>query len=209
MDKKYMTKYDEWAEKDGVQKYRGFFYPKCSVCEDEYVRIRFYRQHQIYVCDKCKRVIQKLRFERHNDPDVRSRIEKRFDRAVEKLRKQGCGSDWDKAIEVARTKIEEYGSVPEAMMAIALLHYHYKIIPQQKVGQYTVDFAIPKEQIVVEVDGSLYHKNYTKEADRDSRVIMMLGVGWDVMHVPAEAVEKDIYNAIDFYVKRQKRTVIG
>ena len=205
----YKSKYDEWAEADGVQKYRGFFYPKCSVCEDEYVRIRFYRPHQIYVCDKCKTIIKKLRFEKHNEPDVREKIEKRFDTAVEKLRKQGCNRSWDKAIEVARTRIEKYGSVPEAMMAIALIHYRYKIIPQQKVGQYIVDFAIPKEQIVVEVDGKPYHKDYSKEADRDEKIMLMLGVGWDVMHVPAEAVEKDINHAVDFYVKRQKRTVIG
>lgn len=202
-------KHKQWAIEDGVRMdNRGNYYPKCYCCGDE-MRSTMYKRHHTYICSRCRTIIYKLRKENQMGEDERTKIERRFDRAVEKLRKQNCGSGWDKAIEVAKTRIEKYGSVPETMMAIALIHYRYKIIPQQKIGQYTVDFAIPKEQIVVEVDGSLYHKNYTKEADRDSRILLMLGVGWDIMHVPAEAIEKDIRDAIDFYVKKQKRTVIG
>lgn len=202
-------KHLKWAEEDGVRIDEHLnCYPKCVCCGDE-MRTTLYKRHHTYICQKCRSIIYKLRKENQMDEDQRNKYEKRFDKAIEKLRKQGCNSGWDKAIEVARTRIEKYGSVPEAMMAIALIHYKYKIIPQQKVGQYAVDFAIPKQQIVVEVDGSIYHNNFTEEADRDSRIIMMLGVGWDVMHVPAEAIEKDIRHAVSFYVKRQKRTVIG
>lgn len=84
-----------------------------------------------------------------------------------------------------------YGSIPEAMVAIELLRLGYRIIPQQKVKKYKVDFAIPKEKIVIEVDGYVYHKDSYK-GDREAIIQLALGLDWKIIHIPAELIAEDI-----------------
>lgn len=77
------------------------------------------------------------------------------------------------------------------MVAIELIKNGYSIIPQQKIGKYKVDFLIPKEKIVVEVDGELYHKNDFKK-NREAEIQIILGFDWKIIHIPAEKIRKDI-----------------
>ena len=77
------------------------------------------------------------------------------------------------------------------MVAIELIRIGYSIIPQQKIKKYKVDFAIPKEKIVIEVDGSIYHKDVYK-GYREAIIQLSLGLDWKIIHVPAEYISKDI-----------------
>ena len=99
--------------------------------------------------------------------------------------------DYTRAISIATKASEKYGSVPEVMVAIELIRIGYSIIPQQKIKKYKVDFAIPKEKIVIEVDGSIYHKDVYK-GDREAIIQLSLGLDWKIIHVPAEYISKDI-----------------
>lgn len=199
----YTSKYIQQAKKDGIRVEGAWTFPPCSICGDE-VRIRYYRPNQIYVCSKCKSIIYKLRKKQRVDDSEHDKHEKRFAEAVERLKKQDCcGGLWDKAIDAASTKIGYYDSVPEVMMAIALLKNKYKIIPQRKIGRYTVDFVIPYERAIVEVDGSIYHKDYKKMIARDNELKKSLGDNWVVIHVPAENIVDDVRRAIKVNVKKQ------
>ena len=196
-----------WAKEDGIEIVNGRFMLTCSKC-GKIFPYSSYSRKRAYKCSECRKaeLREKRRLERESD--TRSPSEKRFDSAVEKLRKQKIGSSWESAIKVAKTRMDRYGSIPEVMMAIALIHYKYSIIPQQKVGSLTADFVIPKTKTVVEVDGKLYHRNKYDMNYRDFRLRNSLGMEWEILHVPAEAIEKDVRNAIDFYVNKQKSTVI-
>lgn len=77
------------------------------------------------------------------------------------------------------------------MVAIELLRLGYSIIPQQKIKKYKVDFAIPKEKIIIEVDGSLYHKDVYK-GEREAIIQLSLGLDWKIIHVPAEKIAENI-----------------
>ena len=77
------------------------------------------------------------------------------------------------------------------MVAIELLKLGYSIIPQQKVTKYKVDFAIPKQKIVIEVDGSLYHKE-RYGGGREATIQLALGMDWRIIHIPAELIAEDI-----------------
>ena len=99
---------------------------------------------------------------------------------------------YEKAIEVAKGRSYQYGSIPEAMVAIELLKNKYKIVPQQKIGKYKVDFVIPQIKVVLEVDGKLYHSDIRAEGERDFVIHQSLGIKWMVIHYPAEYVTKDI-----------------
>lgn len=76
------------------------------------------------------------------------------------------------------------------MVAIELLKLKYKIIPQQKVGKYRVDFAIPKEKIIIEVDGKIFHNGTLN--DREAEIQLMIGLDWKIIHIPAELIRENI-----------------
>lgn len=53
-----------------------------------------------------------------------------------------------------------------------------------------MDYFLPDENVVVEVDGSPYYSDEDKEYMRDYALRHMLGNGWTVRHVPADAIVK-------------------
>lgn len=196
------------AKEDGIKFENGRFQIPCSICGDittstEYSRCR------TYLCKECRSIILSEKRKRKRACDNSSEAERRFQKAVNKLKKQGIDDSWDGAIRMARQGIDSYGSVPEAMMAIGLLYRLYSIIPQQHVGSRKVDFALPHEHRIVEVDGSLYHKDGLSRMRRDYEIMSNLGPQWEIMHVPAEDIEENVIEAIEFYVEKQKRPHTG
>jgi very-short-patch-repair endonuclease len=91
------------------------------------------------------------------------------------------------------------------MVAIQLLYEGYKIIPQQKIGGYHVDFAIPKEKIIIEVDGGRYHDAKDIGGLRDMILKECFGEGTKVMHIPAEYIRKNI-KRLGILMKNYKET---
>ena len=172
---------------------RPYYLIPCEICGRKISRTQFSLK-RTYVCDYCKGLIKKK--QRAAIPkeleNVETRREKQFRHAVEKIEKQVDDFEkYKKSIEIAKTRAENYGSIPEAMVAIELLKLGFKIIPQQKIKNYKVDFAIPKEKIVIEVDGSIYHKDIYK-GDREATIQLSLGLDWKIIHIPAEYIEKNI-----------------
>lgn len=189
-----------YAERDGIEvqhymkyerKHTRYMVP-CAKCGRIVPRGR-YDPEKIYLCDYCKKVQaikQKAVFEDAYSY-IRTPKEQQFDKAVEKLRAIAPDVKLDKDIKIAETRAEKYGSIPEAMAAIVLLYSGYVIIPQQRVGTLTLDFCLPKDKIVIEVDGSLYHSSREKSLRRDARIQAMLGHDWEIIHLPAEGIEKN------------------
>lgn len=167
----------------------------CEIC-GTVTKKRVYRRDLINTCDKCKATLKARQTEKKKIDSkllqVETKHEQRFNKAVSKIKKQVKDfSSYTNAINIAKTSLEKYDSIPESMVAIELIHLKYKIIPQQKVGKYRVDFAIPKEKIVIEVDGSVYHKDIYK-GDREATIQFSLGMDWKIIHIPAEMIENDI-----------------
>ena len=189
-----------YAERDGIEvqhymkyerKHTRYMVP-CAKCGRIVPRGR-YDPEKIYLCDYCKKARaakQKAIFE-DAYASIRSPKEQQFDKAVEKLKAIAPGLDLDKHIKTAETRAERYGSIPEVMAAIVLLYSGYSIIPQQRVGMLTVDFCLSKHKIVIEVDGSLYHASREKSLQRDARIQAALGHDWEIIHLPAEGIEKN------------------
>lgn len=90
-------------------------------------------------------------------------------------------------------------------MAIELLKNHYKIIPQQKIGNKIADFVIPKEKLIIEVDGKIFHNNSEKEVKKDLYYNEQLGFEWIVIHVPADEIRKDVTYLKEFIDESVKR----
>lgn len=208
------NKSDMYAERDGIKveivptPNRGnikVYHIPCAKCR-RIVKKRIYNGDKAYYCDICKNnLVKKEKALEHELLDsVLSKGEQRFLKAEDRLLKQVKNpEEYANAIKIANTRADYYGSIPEAMIAIELIKLGYSIIPQQKVGRYTVDFAIPKEKLIVEVDGGLYHQDINP--DRDNYIKLCLGLDWEIVHVPAEWVSKDIRRLNKIMQKIKKR----
>ena len=196
------------AEEDGIEYYydkdfrgRGrvgntVFIVPCSICGKKLKRMSYTRDFD-YKCAYCVAKIKRKKKAYEEYMSVETKTEKRFNEAVKRIKSQVKNfKSYEKAIEIARTKEHKYGSVPEAMVAIELIHLKYKIIPQQQIKRFRVDFAIPKEKLIIEVDGAVYHKNIYSNS-RDAEIQYKLGMDWKIIHIPAEMIENDITKVKD------------
>ena len=59
------------------------------------------------------------------------------------------------------------------------------------MGDFTVDFCLPDEKVVIEIDGSIYHTDEDKEFRRDYALKNMLGDGWIIRHIDSDLVMKN------------------
>lgn len=180
------------AVEDGIrteQQRRMIYFIPCEICGKEIKKTQYVR-HFNYLCDYCNGVVKKKKKIELNQ-NTKTKAEERFEKAVCEIKKQVIAfEDYEKSIETAKSRLEKYGSIPEAMVAIELIHLKQKIIPQQKVGKYKVDFAIPDQKIIIEVDGSVFHNG--KNDGREATIQLAIGLDWKIIHIPAELIRKDI-----------------
>ena len=180
------------SDRFGARLYRR----PCAACGGE-VRSRHFNTDKAYLCNLCKHDVVKRR--KAADRALAEQIERamaegfgvdythyrRFENAAAKF-----GDSYIDAIELARKSIEKFDSVPEAVACIELLHIGARVIVHQPVGDFTVDFYLPDEKVVIEIDGSLYHKDADKQWMRDYALDHMLD-GALVRHVPSDSVMKN------------------
>ena len=181
----------------------------CSKC-GRLVGRRALSLKRTYMCEYCKKAkkkkwqaIEKELSERIFDEiTVQTKAEIKFDKAVQKMfEKRGDKEKYSKAIRLAKTRCELYGSIPEIFVAIELLYQGYKIIPQQKVAKYRLDFVIPDKRVVIEVDGKIFHSDQAKEAEKDFVVKNNLGAGWRILHIPTDYITKDMMKVAKYFRK--------
>lgn len=198
-----MSKAD--AIRDGIEIIDGrlgrYYKISCAQCGHTYAS-RQYTGNRVYLCPTCREINRK-KLKAHVEqlslsiPDAETKEEKRYRKAVEEIEKQaGSLKGYEKAVEVCRKATFKYGSTPEAMLAIELVRNGYRVIPQQKIGRYRVDFALPNEKLIVEVDGSIYHTNSQKELEREASINYKIGLDWRFIHIPAESISKDVRKVV-------------
>lgn len=197
-----MTKSELCAIQDNIKIEKGIGRGRASVniyctpCDKcgTITKKQVYDSNKTYLCEYCKKGIarKKKQYIQNEIDKVMTRKEQAFEKAVERIQNQVSDfSCYKKAIDLARTRAEMYGSIPEAMVAIELLKLGHKIIPQQKIKSYKVDFLLPKLKMVIEVDGSIYHQDKYGNG-RDAIIQLALGLQWRIVHISAEVVSKNI-----------------
>lgn len=204
------------ADNDGIEHYfdpnkgaRGMrgaeiYIVPCDVCGNMMKTLN-YGHNRKFICNRCKdrRERHKKEVETAWFEVIEEKGERRFNQALDKIQAQVKNfGKYEKAIKVARRAQGKFGSVPEAMVAVELLRLGYRIIPQQKVGKYRVDFYLPKEKIAIEVDGELYHRDIYG-GDREATIQMALGFDATIIHVPAEWISKHI-QMMDTIIKKNR-----
>jgi very-short-patch-repair endonuclease len=191
-----------YARRDGIKSERGpgrgrkdgvinYLIP-CSEC-GTIIKRQIYNGDKVYLCPICKRnETRKKKAYEDKFINVETKWEKRFNSAIESISRQVRNfDDYEDAIRLARTRLNDYDSIPEAMVAIELVRLGHSVIPQQKIGRYKVDFALKDIKTIIEVDGEVYHKNIYK-TDREAVIQLSLGMDWKIIHIPASLISKDI-----------------
>lgn len=181
-----------------TNKYGKLYYSvPCDVC-GKHINTTRYNTAKIYRCYTCenkravdnnkikKLAIERVEFEESQESGVDYDHYHRFESAVWNLEPKYLF-----AIQEAEKFRDKFGSVPEVLACVELLYIGARVIPQQKVGSYSVDFCLPDEKVVIEIDGSLYHANKDKEYRRDLVLMNALGSNWEIKHIPAESVKKN------------------
>lgn len=63
----------------------------------------------------------------------------------------------------------------------------YTVKREYRLGGYYIDFALPREHIVLEIDGKHYHGG-SKDILRDEAIRKL---GWHVLRIPAESLWRE------------------
>ena len=167
------------------------YYIPCQIC-GRILKRNVYSRTLNYSCNYCKKTIKKKAKIQKELLEVETPKERQFNKAVSNILNQVKNPvEYERAIKLAKTRCELYGSIPETMVCIELLKLGYNVIPQQKINKYRVDFAIPDNKLIIEVDGSIYHKDVYK-GDREAIIQLSLGLDWKIIHIPAEKIAKNI-----------------
>lgn len=186
--KKYGVSY----RKDGRQ---YWYMVTCSECGSKFESLRFNHNHK-YTCKSCKDNAKVL-----SDSTLYLDKEARFERAVSRISKMVKDIDeYKNAIDIVHKNLHHKGwfqSTEEVMVAIELIKNKLKIIPQQKIGRYKVDFAIPSRKLLLEVDGKTFHNDLIKQRERDGKILFTMGMDWNIVRIPTELINKDITKLLD------------
>ena len=187
------------ALKDGVRfekcGYGTTYFPKCSKCGQE-VKTMSYIPSLNYLCADCK-LEKKLADKETQSEQHAEKKERQFSKAIKRIEKTTSLAPYTKAIERVKSKLHTHGyfdSTEEIMVAIELLKNGVGFIHQKKFGRYRLDFVLPDEKIVLEIDGSIFHTNETKNKEiiRDDLIVLGFGAEWEVIRIPDKLINENI-----------------
>lgn len=175
------------AVEDGIRQI-GSIYQKqyvipCSKCGVKMTSWSYDRE-KVYRCKECKLIEQ----ESKNNLTLQTKLRK-LKTAILRIEKQGNNiKDYKNAITEITKILDKQGwfqSTEEIMVALQLYKRKIPFNHQVKIKSYRADFVLPKDHIILEVDGILFHTDKTKpyEIARDKLIKDTMGKEWEVIRV--------------------------
>jgi very-short-patch-repair endonuclease len=154
-----------------------------------------YKSNIKYRCTSCREEYK----EKEKSLKVNTHAElknKRLNKALDRLRKQGNDlTKYEKAVEVIKSnfdKLDWFQSTEEIMVALELYKQNVKFNHQVKVDKYKIDFVIPEEKIILEIDGELFHNDVTKDRNRDNIILLYFGVDWEIVRINTAYINQNV-----------------
>ena len=93
--------------------------------------------------------------------------------------------------EVLKEKPDNFDSSYEVLAAIILVQNRIYAKMQFKIGGYQVDFLLPDEHVVLEIDGDRHRERKGYDSARDKYITRMLGSDWQVIRIPTELLDRN------------------
>lgn len=186
---------------------------KCWICgktatktrsigvSDGFTLVPFAGTHQRCYCDSCyaKMVAEKARDTKEY---VRLRKKLMFERAVDILEHQRIDMyEYQEAMqavqEFAAEQPDKFDSAYEMLAAIILINNRIDCKMQYKFGQYQVDFFLPTERVILEIDGERHTHRKGYDTKRDQFIKSQLGNDWEIIRVKTEYLDQHADRLVD------------
>lgn len=152
-------------------------------------------------CDKC---YEKHAREMEQQSEIWLRLKRvrMFETALDKMERQDIDfAKYEEAIKTVEQfnldNPDKFDSAAEIITAIMLIHNHIKVKTQYKIAGYQVDFLLPDNKIVLEIDGVTHKLKVVKDTIRDDVIKHQLGQGWRIVRIPADNIYKKAEKLID------------
>lgn len=154
-------------------------------------------------CAECKKKTD-AEYDALKEEYIRLKKEVMFENAIETLEGQNINIyDYKEAIEAIHDYIRKYpdkfDSSYEVIAAIILIYNKVQCKPQAAVGKYRVDFLLPDEYVVLEIDGERHKARKRYDSDRDIAIKAELGEFWEIVRIDTDLLKtnaKELVKAI-------------
>lgn len=146
-------------------------------------------------CKKCSAEVAE-NFKRTKEEYVRLKKEVMFENAISTLEGQNLNIyDYREAIDAVHEYMinnpDKFDSSYEIIAAIILIFNKVPCKPQYAVGRYHVDFLLPDEYVVLEIDGERHkHKKYY-DSKRDKEIKAELGEFWEIVRIDTDLLKQN------------------
>lgn len=193
----------------------NYYYPSCHIC-GEGVKSWGYIRGMKYTCSDCKAMMFLFEQDKKRDLTIEQRKLK-LKRATNRISKVANILNYHDAIYVAENTMNNsnwFQSTEEVMVGLQLLKKNVKFETQFKVGPYSCDFYLPNFNVVLEIDGDLFHTKDKKEKEvfRDSIIEDKLGNGLMVLRIKTSFINMNVTrvtNAIYALQKFKKKLTVA
>lgn len=187
---------------------------KCWICGDKATKAKdlFYSDDYLPIsqstsytqrcyCEKCfAEIVKKNREDMREYVRLRKKI--MFNRAVDNLERQKTDLyEYKEAIQAVEEYVadnpDKFDSSYEMIAAIVLIYNRIECKPQYRIGKYQVDFLLPLEQIVLEIDGEHHRSRKNYDARRDAFIRAKLGNDWKILRIGTYLLDQKAVKLVD------------
>ena len=146
-------------------------------------------------CPECKAKVDE-REKQEREQYIRLKKREMFIKACSLLEGQHTKMyEYREAIDVVEEFLtnnpDKFDSSYEVLAAIVLVHNHIYSKMQYKIGRYQVDFLLPEELVVLEIDGERHRHSKEYDNKRDTYIKEQLGLGWDIIRIKTEYLDQN------------------
>lgn len=173
-----------------------------TVKDGSFVEAQHQERWRCY-CRDCKKKTE-TEYDALKEEYVRLKKEVMFENAIETLEGQSINIyDYREAIDAVhdyiRSNPDKFDSSYEVIAAIVLIQNKVQCKPQAAIGRYRVDFMLPDEYVILEIDGERHKNNKYRDSERDRAIKEELGESWEIIRIDTELLKtnaKELVRAI-------------
>lgn len=173
-----------------------------TVKDGSFVEAQHQERWRCY-CRDCKKKTE-TEYDALKEEYVRLKKEVMFENAIETLEGQSINIyDYREAIDAVHDYIksnpDKFDSSYEVIAAIVLIQNKVQCKPQAAIGRYRVDFMLPDEYVILEIDGERHKNNKYRDSERDRAIKEELGEFWEIIRIDTELLKtnaKELVRAI-------------
>lgn len=173
------------------------------------------RNGTIFKCKECRKKEKEKESQLTNEIG-RLKVLRRIEKAEELLSKlygEKILEEYAEGIVHIKENINEknlFQSTNEVLALIELKRKGVLFEHQVSLGRYRLDFVLPRQKVVLEIDGGFRKQKVVKDRDKikDMQIVTSLGPAWEIIRISDEVLKKNprrLATAINAVLKERYR----